>query len=82
MFPEVIDNDHLSTLVANIGDVGFNCFQSALFGLLNLHSSNPSRLVGKAICSIVKRNPDRLLERVLEQSPSLSLLSSLPDDPI
>jgi hypothetical protein len=77
MFAEVIGSDHLPTLVENIADVDVFFFESVLCGLLRFHESNPSRLVGKAIGSIIKRDPDGLLSCVMNHSPSLSLLSYL-----
>lgn len=56
-----LDSEYLSHIIANLGDIGTNWFQSLLAALIRRNGKNPSRSVMKAICSVIARDPETMI---------------------
>ena len=81
---ESITSEHLPNIVNNLGNLSIEWFQGLLLALLGANKAQESRMVIKAIGSVVKRNPEVLMNCLLEQECPLSLasyiLQSVPID--
>lgn len=74
---ESVTSQHLSNIVNNLGNLSIEWFQGLLLALFEANKAQESRVVIKAIATVVKRNPAVLMGCLLERQCPLSLAAYL-----